>query len=84
METELANETWMDDCEDCGNMGSWTEYRSYTNLIGKITKAFSRAMKYLYFSNTPEVMRCTYILALVANYKTAKPYVIQGLNIFIP
>ena len=49
MEIELATEAWMDDYEDCETVGAWTKYRYYTILTGKITKAFFRAMKYLYF-----------------------------------
>ena len=45
-EIELATEAWMDDYEDCENVDAWTKY---TILPGKITKAFFRAMKYLYF-----------------------------------
>ena len=49
MEMELATEAWMDDYEDCETVDAWTKYRYYTTLTGKITKAFFRAMKYLYF-----------------------------------
>ena len=68
MEKELATKAWMDGYEECGTVGTWTKYRFYTILTGKITKAFFRAMKYLYFLHTPEEMRCTNFLALVANY----------------
>ena len=49
METELATKAWMDGYEDCKAVGTWIKYRYYTIFTGKITKAFFRAMKYLYF-----------------------------------